>query len=239
MCINMSAITSTVGVRSDRRYGIRSMTVHRASCLAVLNTDLEKVDYANDGADSLEKLYVSPHDHGATFFHQATKSDPTEPTYTDRLGLTGHLTRKSAKLRFLSGLVDETCVLHKWKIILFCDWPTTSWLVEILMLLLGFSVATIRAKHKWNEREQVVRDFNDRVSTVQVLVTSVKISSTSINLQKDCCRVCFVDVPSNAQSVQRAGGRVVRIGQRSACVIYIFTVDHTYDQHIQASATGS
>ena len=103
---------------------------------------------------------------------------------------------------FLPGLVYQTCVGQKCKIILFCDWPTTAWLVEILMLLLGFSVVTIRAKHKWNEREQVVREFNDRTSTVQVLVTSVKISSTSINLQKDCCCVCFVDVPSNAQSVQ-------------------------------------
>ena len=73
-------------------YFIRSMTVHRASCLAVLNTDLEKVDYANNGPDSPEKLYLSSHDHGATFFNEATKSDPTEPDYMDRLGLAVYLT---------------------------------------------------------------------------------------------------------------------------------------------------
>ena len=120
------------------------MTVHRSSCLAVLNTDLEKVDYAKNGADSLEKLYLNSHNHGAMFFYEATKADGTEPNYTDCLGLAAYIARKSAKLRFLFGLVYGTCVEQKPKIILFCDWPTTAFLVEILMLLLGFSVATIR-----------------------------------------------------------------------------------------------
>ena len=48
----------------------------------------------------------------------------------------------------------------------------------------------------------------------------------------------FVDVCSDAQFVQQAGGRLVRIGQRSAYIIYILTLDHTYDQYLQAVATG-
>ena len=98
------------GATEDNTDEIRNMTVHRSSCLAVLSIDLKKVDYANNGAVSLEKLYLNSHKHGATFFHEATKADPTECKYIDRLGLAGYITRKSAKLRILSGLIYETCV---------------------------------------------------------------------------------------------------------------------------------
>lgn len=62
----------------------------------------------------------------------------------------------------------------------------------------------------------MIRLFKDKSYPMQVSVTSVKISSTSINHQRNCAEVCFVDVPSNVQSVQQAGGRMVRIGQESA-----------------------
>ena len=55
------------------------------------------------------------------------------------------------------------------------------------------------------------------IPPVQVLMTSVKVSSVAINLQKDCSELSFMDVPSNAQSVQQCGGRVVRIDH---CSLY-------------------
>ena len=57
------------------------------------------------------------------------------------------------------------------------------------------------------------------IPPVQVLMTSVKVSSVAINLQKDCSELSFMDVPSNAQSVQQCGGRVVRIGHCSLCYL--------------------
>ena len=78
--------------------------------------------------------------------------------------------------------------------------------------------------------------FNDKACTVHILITSNRISSTAINLQKDCSTVIFVDVPSNAQSTLQAAGRVIRIGQKQRCTIYILTIDHTYDQVLQATA---
>ena len=104
------------------------------------------------------------------------------------------------------------------------------------MLLLNFNVLSIRAKHLLSEREAAVTAFNDDQNPVQVLVTSVKVSATSLILQKDCADVIFVDVPSNAQSTQQAAGRVTRIGQKRACSIYILTTDHSYDQVLQATA---
>ena len=78
------------------------------------------------------------------------------------------------------------------------------------MLILGFNAMRIHAKHKLKECEETVIAFSDSGNPVQVLVTSVKVSSVAINLQKDCSDVIFVDVSSNAQSTQQCGGRVSR-----------------------------
>ena len=104
------------------------------------------------------------------------------------------------------------------------------------MMLIGFNVRSIRAKLKTTEREAAVNAFNDKENPVQVLVTSLKVSSTSLSLQKDCADVIFVDVPSNAQAAQQAAGRVIRIGQLNGCTIYIITPDHSYDQTLQTCA---
>ena len=58
------------------------------------------------------------------------------------------------------------------KVVIFCDWPSTSWLVKVLMIVLGFNVISIRAKNKSQEREAAVSAFNDPRNAVQVLVTS-------------------------------------------------------------------
>lgn len=66
-------------------------------------------------------------------------------------------------------------------------------------MILGFGVMSIRARHKQKDREGALRMFNDKNCSVQVLVTSNKISATVINLRKDCTDTIFVDDPSNAQ----------------------------------------
>ena len=136
-----------------------------------------------------------------------------------------YLTRNSTKLSYVVKLIYEICTLNRRKFIVFCDWPSTSWLVELLMLVFGFNVMNIRAKHKLKEREDAVAVLNDSENPVQVPVTSVKVSSVAINLQRNCSDVIFVNVPSNAQSTaqstEQCGGRVVRIGQRRACNLYI------------------
>ena len=184
----------------------------------------------------LARSYLRYGDRGASFFFDQTKPDATLPVYRDRTSLLYYLCRFSPKLSYLAVLLQQICQVHKRKALLFCDWPATAWLVEVLVLLLGFRTLTIRARHKSSERDRAVALFNDPESAFQVLVTNVKVSSTALNLQGDCSAVIFVDVPSNAQSTPQAAGRVIRIGQRKACNIYILTTDHTYDQVLQSIA---
>ena len=46
------------------------------------------------------------------------------------------------------------------------DWPSTAWLVEVVMLLLNFNVLGIRARHLVPEREAAVDAFNDAKNPV-------------------------------------------------------------------------
>ena len=101
-------------------------------------------------------------------------------------------------------------------------------------MLIGFNVLSIHAKHKASEREAAINAFNDKNNPVQVLITSLKVSSTALNLQKDCSDIVFVDIPRNTQLGQQAAGRVIRLGQINGCTIYIITTDHTYNQALQA-----
>lgn len=101
----------------------------------------------------------------------------------------------------------------------------------------GFNVPSIRARHKIKEREDIVRAFNDPTNPVPVLVTSTRVSATSLNLQA-AADVIFVDTPSNAQVMVQAAGRVIRIGQLVACNIYVLTMDHSYDQVLQSIAAS-
>lgn len=48
--------------------------------------------------------------------------------------------------------------------------------------------------HSQMERDAAVKKFNDPEDDNSILVTSLRISSTAVNLQYTCCDVVFVDV---------------------------------------------
>ena len=81
-----------------------------------------------------------------------------------------------------------------------------------MLYLLGFNVLDIRAVYKLAERDGATNSFNDPNSNVQILVTSLRISATAINLYHNYSDVIFVDTPSNAQTALQASGQVLRIG---------------------------
>ena len=224
-----SLCTGNLDARYDAeaQTSLRNMTYHRRLYLTMLTPKLNKMSIIEDRRDRLTRFYLRYGDRGALFFFDQTKPNATLPVYRDRTSLLYYLCRFSPKLSYLAVLLQQICQVHKRKALLFCDWPATAWLVEVLVLLLGFQTLTIRARHKSSERDRAIALFNDPESAFQVLVTNVKVSSTALNLQGDCSAVIFVDVPSNAQSTQQAACRVIRIGQRKACNIYILTTDHT------------
>ncbi|KAK0516099.1 hypothetical protein JMJ35_002133 [Cladonia borealis] len=106
--------------------------------------------------------------------------------------------------------------------------------VEAFLATLGFRVLAIRSSHTLQDRERTRRDFNDLTHASEVLVTSIRVSSSSVNLHHGCSDVVFVDVPPNCSEMQQAIGRVYCLGQEHAVHAYLLTLDHTYDQVLQA-----
>ena len=71
-----------------------------------------------------------------------------------------------------------------------------------------------------------------------MLITFICILATALNLQKNCNDVVFLNVSTNAQTAIQCGGRMLRIGQKRICNLWIVTTNHTYDQVIQAQAVN-
>ena len=160
----------SAGFDHQKNTGVRNMAFHRRFCLAILTPDLDRVSTLNEKAATIERFYHKYQDHGATYLFHRTKPEPDMPIYRDRATLVYYLCRLFAKLSYLAGLVYEICITNARKVIVFCDWPSTAWVVELVMLLLNFNVLSIRAKHLLSEREAVVTAFNDDQNPVQVRV---------------------------------------------------------------------
>ena len=120
----------------------------------------------------------------------------------------------AALMELLGSMTHTICNLNGRKLLVFTDCPTVQLEVEMFLYFLGFKIAGIRAEHKTAERDDIVDGFDDKTSNLQILVTSLRISATALNLQNGCSDVIFIDAPSNAQSALKAGGRELRIGQR-------------------------
>jgi len=94
-------------------------------------------------------------------------------------------------------MAHQICNTHWRKLLIFVDWPLIQWNLEMFLQNAGFNIVTIRAIHKNLDRDDCVNTFNDPNRNLQILVTSLNISATAINLQEDCSDVIFVDTPSN------------------------------------------
>jgi len=103
---------------------------------------------------------------------------------------------------------------------------------------LGLNVLSLRSAHSHSDRRETIRLFNDPTSPVDVLVTNFRTSSLGVNLQGCCCKTIILDTAANVNTIIQTIGRIHRLGQKEVQDIYIITVDHTYDQILQAKATN-
>ena len=90
--------------------------------------------------------------------------------------------------------------------------------------------------HSSHDRNEVVKAFNLCSSFIQVLVISHRVGFTSSNLQKACHYLVFINIPLTANTIIQAIGRLFQISQKHEAIIWILTVNHTYDQRLQYTA---
>lgn len=96
---------------------------------------------------------------------------------------------------------------------------------------------TLRSKQDATEREAVIQEFNDPKSDVQILVAGLQASSAGINLQRCCSDLIILGCAANISTIFQTIGRIHRLGSDRFQRIWIVTLDHSYDQIMQASQT--
>jgi hypothetical protein len=103
---------------------------------------------------------------------------------------------------------------------------------------LGLNVLSLRSAHSHADRRETIRLFNDPTHPVDALVTSFRTSSLGVNLQGCCSKTIIMDTAANVNTIIQTIGRIHRLGQKEVQDVYIITVDHTYDQILQAKAAN-
>ncbi|KAJ9663132.1 hypothetical protein H2201_005803 [Coniosporium apollinis] len=98
---------------------------------------------------------------------------------------------------------------------------------------MGFEIKSFRSAQN-KKRDDAVDRFSNPDDSSQTLVTSYRCTSDSFNLQEVCWNLVMLDVLESANIAAQRIGRVFRLKQKHRQNVWIVTVDHTYDQVIQA-----
>lgn len=88
-----------------------------------------------------------------------------------------------------------------------------------------------------SERAEVIERFNDPKSDVQVLVTSLKVSTFGLNLQGCCSDLIVVGVADNVNAMMQVIGRIHRLGQTREQRVWVLTLARSYDNILQHNQT--
>ncbi|OBT52966.1 hypothetical protein VE04_08782 [Pseudogymnoascus sp. 24MN13] len=225
---------SAVDVGGDRdKHGNVDLSMHRRLSQATLHIGLDRLQYMKDVSRARLDHWLDQADYGFAAFHRMTRMKPTEPPHRERVGATLFMVNDSVKLRWLCGIVYKLCIEERKNIIVFCRWPATQWIVEMLLFTIGVRVLSIRAAHSRMARANTQETFNKETTNSTVLVTSLRCGCTSMNLQSQCADVVFMDVAESANITLQAIGRVHRMGQTKPQNIYIVTTNYSWDQQSQ------
>ena len=86
-----------------------------------------------------------------------------------------------------------------------------AWFWELLLRYLYIETDTLEANLSYKERVDLVQKFNDRDSTLKVLIIMYNVGAQGTNLDEACCRVLISTAAINAASEIQAYGRVIRV----------------------------
>ena len=210
---------------------------HRFLCHATMDPELDNFATKTTTVKNMDAWHEKG-DHGCTYYHSRTRKNTNVPPYLARQAVVCYNVAQSAKMKWLLSKAFEVCITKKNKLLIFCNWPLNQWYVEMCLVIAGFKVLSVRSAHTVYERNATISAFNNIGDDSQILVTSYRCSATSLNLQKACWHMVMVDVPESANTAMQAIGRIFRIHQKHEQYVWILTVDHTYDQVIQARSAN-
>ena len=181
----------------------------------------------------VKKWYSKYDDHSIIFCHSVTCTDLFTPVYCDCVSMLFFLTVNLLKLQLLLSITYNICLIEKRKLLIFIIWSLILFKVETTLVNTGFNVGTICAAHSAIKQNWTVIRFNDLHHLLQILMISLVITATSINLQHVCSDVIFLEVLNNVNTLLQAVGWVFRIDQTQPQNIWVLMLDCSYNQILQ------
>ena len=234
-----SRLAGMLGNRVDKETNSERnrMDYHRRLVHATMNPILDVVA-ERCKAKGLKLWYEKEYDNGLWRFIYRTKPKKWLPQWKTREEIAEYLSSCSPKLQWAGGYATKIVHSCRRKLLIFTAWPLTLYLAELYFSIIGFYVLTVRSGHSPMERRAAQAKFNDPSHPSEIMVTSINVSSASINLQQGCSDVLFLDVPGSHSTLLQAICRVFRIGQKRQVQAVVLSLDGTYDQVMQARAAG-
>ena len=232
-----------LGQGADRRTGEAqaSLTAVRDLTLAALNIHLPAVAGTFTSmaqrsqklsAKAVKKWRLKFNDKGISFFWSRIRPSPRLPPYADRHSMGYVITVDSPKLQAMLGCIHGVVNVQKKKLLTFVGGPLALWHVEGIIDNAGFNVGSLRAGMGAHERDHLIAEFNDPNSSLQILLTTPAVGGSSYNLQGGCHHVLVLDVPTGTNTFLQMIGRVIRSGQLHEVIVWLMTLDHSWDQRV-------
>ncbi|KAK3698115.1 hypothetical protein LTR37_017073 [Vermiconidia calcicola] len=197
---------------------------------ACLNPGLDQLHQRNvNGVKDVRKLFDKSLDSFG-FFHTWTKSDMNSTRPATRIDMAVYIAETSVKMQALAAEILQVVLIDGGKMLIYADWPTNLWLIELFLEVLQIKFLSIRAGVSTRKRLEAENAYNNDNAT-KVLVCSSRSAAESLNLQRGGWHIMVIDlVPINV--LHEIVGRGFRVGQKHAQTVKAFASDETFDQYL-------
>ncbi|KAJ6110479.1 hypothetical protein N7486_002714 [Penicillium sp. IBT 16267x] len=147
-----------------------------------------------------------------------------------------YLLCQSPRLKYLlkiflaEGLTPSSA---KPRFVIFCNWPMTVWLVQMLLHALSLEFTSISSPMGVADRSEAINRFNDPNNNCSVFITTYTLGAFGLNLQNSCSRLVLMESAINYNRVFHAIGRMHRLGQKEPQKIWYLFQDSTIQRWME------
>ena len=201
--------------------------------IATCSTKLARLHYQfkNAGLNTKVDFMNSMRDKGlGAHFLALLTYEKGDPTYQTRDGLLAFLVDGSPKLRALFSVVHQTCYSEAGKLLVVEDVLLCAKFYEDALRAAWIHCETLHSHLQHKQRQDLINDFNNKKSTLQVLIIMVDVASNGLNLQKAARRVISMVPAKRANPQMQAENRGLRVDQESDVEIVRVIVKNSHDQ---------
>lgn len=152
-----------------------------------------------------------------------------------RAWIAHYLSNICPKFKTLAKVASSVVLERNSRLLVFNAYPTTQYLAEQFLKVLGFRVKVLRAGMTADRISSVAAEFNDKNASVDVLVITYATCSFGLNLHRICHDLVMAEPALNANTALQTIGQVHRLGQTTPQRVWILSSPHTFDAFVEAN----